>query len=611
MRPKQRNDLANTSTRLSAGALALLCLMLGPFNALAQNTVEADPATLLAPAELEQLVAPLALYPDDLLAIMLPASTYPLQVVEAARYLEAREADPSLAPDEAWDDSIVALLNYPEALALLNDDLDWTWQLGEAVLAQQAEVIEAVELFRDEAYLAGNLETDEYQVVERSDEGIRIIPADPEVIYVPYYDPVYVTVRSPYRAYYYHDRGYPLYYYPYDVGHRFYGGLFWGVSTAFSISWHSRYLHLNYYDHYGHPYYGRPYHHARYYRHRRSIDHHVYVGGVRQQHRGNSYRWYPGSHHGSRPGYNRYRAGPNRRVLTYNQQGLTPRAERARRINQTRQNKRTYDNVIDRDRNASRSNSNRSGANANRSNRFASTSSERSQQRRTANGDAAGQRRSAGGDAVRNQRSNDSRFARRTSDGARARERTNTASRFAGSQGQRERTTTTNNRRQADTQNNGVSRFSQRNAQRPTTTARTQRSATPRATNNAARSAANREQSARYTARQTPAGAQRSTRATRPALSRPEAQRRSESRAAPRNVTQRSTNRQAPPAQRSSRSASRATQPSSRNASRASQSSNRSASRSPQRSSRSTSRSAPRASGSSRSGDRRSSSRKR
>ena len=88
----------------------------------------ADP--LLSSAELQDLVGPIALYPDDLLAIVLPASTYPLQLVQAQRFRDDLKNDSSLQPEESWDDSIVALLNYPEAVELLNDDLDCTWRLG-------------------------------------------------------------------------------------------------------------------------------------------------------------------------------------------------------------------------------------------------------------------------------------------------------------------------------------------------------------------------------------------------------------------------------------------------------------------------------------------------
>lgn len=87
----------------------------------------------LSDYELQELVGPVALYPDDLLAIVLPASAYPLQIASAARFIEALETDPSLQPDPDWDDTVVALSNYPEVIELLNDDLDWTYRLGEAV----------------------------------------------------------------------------------------------------------------------------------------------------------------------------------------------------------------------------------------------------------------------------------------------------------------------------------------------------------------------------------------------------------------------------------------------------------------------------------------------
>ena len=145
---------------------------------------------VLTQAELVELVGPIALYPDDLLAIVLPASTYPLQVVQAARFLADFEQDSSLEPDESWDDSVVALTNYPEVVELLNEDLDWTWQLGEAVVAQQADVIAAIESFRDRAYSAGNLRSDEHQNVTESEGVIEIAPVEEDVIYVPYYEPL-------------------------------------------------------------------------------------------------------------------------------------------------------------------------------------------------------------------------------------------------------------------------------------------------------------------------------------------------------------------------------------------------------------------------------------
>ena len=228
---------------------------------------EADPATvtgnedipLLTATELEELVGPIALYPDDLLAIVLPASAYPLQIVQAGRFIEALEDDPSLKPDESWDDSVVALTNYPEVIKLMNDDLDWTWRLGEAVVAQQSDVIAAVETFRDRAYAAGNLKSDAHQTISQGDGYIEITPVDDDVIYVPYYEPAHVVVYQPRPVYYYYPRAYPVYYYPYPASYAFDRGYFWGVTTAFTLGWHTNRLHVFHHSYHGHPYYGHYY----------------------------------------------------------------------------------------------------------------------------------------------------------------------------------------------------------------------------------------------------------------------------------------------------------------------------------------------------------------
>ncbi len=224
---------------------------------------EIDELAVISPAEIEELVGPIALYPDDLLAIVLPASTYPLQIVEAGRFLEDLEQDPSLEPDPEWDDSIVALLNYPEVVEMLNDDLDWTWRLGEAVVNQQSDVIASIEDFRDRAYAAGNLKTDDYQLVAQEEGTISITPVQEDVIYVPYYEPEQVVVYQPRPVYYYYPRAYPVYYYPYPSWYafhdHFYRPWFWGVTTAFSIGWHTHHLSVYHHSFYGHPYYGRTY----------------------------------------------------------------------------------------------------------------------------------------------------------------------------------------------------------------------------------------------------------------------------------------------------------------------------------------------------------------
>jgi len=240
----------------------LLTLAVWPMAGNAQVAVaeieELEELPTASAEELEALIGPIALYPDDLLAIVLPASTFPLQIVEASRFLEDLEDDASLKPDEDWDDSVVALLNYPEVIELLNEDLDRTWRLGEAVVAQQSDVISAIELFRDRAYAAGNLKSDDYQLVAHEGSSIQITPVEEDVIYVPYYEPEQVVVYQPRPVYYYYPRSYPVYYYPYPAYHSFHSS-FWGVTTAFAIGWHTHHLSVYHHSFYGHPYYGRSY----------------------------------------------------------------------------------------------------------------------------------------------------------------------------------------------------------------------------------------------------------------------------------------------------------------------------------------------------------------
>ena len=298
-RPKLISVLTSTLHALLLPALLLLGGTVAAASAEGEVTVEAvEP---LSAEELGDLVAPIALYPDDLLAIVLPAATYPIQVVQAARFLEAREDDATLEPDEDWDDSIIALLNYPEVVTLLNGDLRWTWQLGEAVLRQESDVLAAVSDFRERARIAGNLESDEHQVVTVDAEGaIEIKPADPKVIYVPYYEPERVIVYQRYPVYHYYPHAYPVYYYPYPAGHRFVTGFFWGVISAFSIGWDTHSLHLHHYGFDSHPYYDHSYYDAYYYRrphlwlsfnYSRDYNHHQSRRHNQRHHRGN--QWQP------------------------------------------------------------------------------------------------------------------------------------------------------------------------------------------------------------------------------------------------------------------------------------------------------------------------------
>jgi len=218
-----------------------------------------DPATtpLLSPTQLEDLVARMALYPDDLIGIILPASTYPLQVVQAVRYLKQHEEDPDLQVNAEWDDSIVALLNYPEVLQMMDADLDWTWDLGATVLNQEAEVMNAIQRFRQRALASGNLVSDDKQTVSNTGGVIEIKLADPEVIYIPNYEPEEVIVYQPRPVYRYYPVAYPVYYYPYEPDYyRFRSRSFWGLQSAFYVGWDMHCINVFPYDYYRHPYYG-------------------------------------------------------------------------------------------------------------------------------------------------------------------------------------------------------------------------------------------------------------------------------------------------------------------------------------------------------------------
>lgn len=144
---------------------------------------------LLSAAEMEVLVSRIAFHPDEVIAITLPASTYPLDIVKAARLLEQRNSKPDAQPDPNWDPSVIALLNYPVVIGMMNDDLEWTTALGEAVLAQQADVMDAIQQVRKSAYTAGYLQSNDKTVVVYEQDVVQIQPADPQVVYVPVYEP--------------------------------------------------------------------------------------------------------------------------------------------------------------------------------------------------------------------------------------------------------------------------------------------------------------------------------------------------------------------------------------------------------------------------------------
>ena len=193
---------------------------------------------LLDAGQLDQLVAPIALYPDPLLAQVLMASTYPLEVVQADRFAKENKKLKDEKLKEAldkqdWDASVKELVSTPTVLATMSDKLDWTQKLGDAVLAQQADVMDAIQRLRAKAQANGKLETTKQQTVtvkqEADQQVIEIEPASPDVVYVPYYDPAVV-----YGEWSYPD--YPPYYYPppsgYIVGGAIATGLAWGAAYA-------------------------------------------------------------------------------------------------------------------------------------------------------------------------------------------------------------------------------------------------------------------------------------------------------------------------------------------------------------------------------------------
>ncbi len=154
-------------------------------------------AAHLTSDQLQTLVAPIALYPDALIAHVLPASTAPLEVVDAARYLRKHNGKADKPPEGSnWNSSVVVLLKFPDVLYRMDKDLDWTSRLGAAVTAQQADVMKAIQRVRSLAQAAGNLVSNDKQTVVVQQGDIIIEPASPSVIYVPTYNPTTVTTAN-------------------------------------------------------------------------------------------------------------------------------------------------------------------------------------------------------------------------------------------------------------------------------------------------------------------------------------------------------------------------------------------------------------------------------
>jgi len=233
-----------TSALMLSAALAVTATLAGsparaetaPDAAAPQAEQAPDPLTA---DELEILVARVALYPDELVALISAASQYPLQIIEAQRYLDDLKTNKDLKPKATWDGSVISLLNYPEIVKMMSDDLDWTQLFGDAIVNQQDDLLAAIQQLREEAVANGVIKTDEKVKVstqtEKGRSNIVIEPASKEVIYVPQYQPE--MLYDPGYAYvpigYYPDP-YPYYWNP---GATFFAGAVTGAIWAAAVDW--------------------------------------------------------------------------------------------------------------------------------------------------------------------------------------------------------------------------------------------------------------------------------------------------------------------------------------------------------------------------------------
>jgi hypothetical protein len=223
----------------------------------APPSADAAAPQALTAEQLDAMMAPIALYPDELLAQIMMASAFPLQIVSAARWardpansaLTGDALTAALAPQD-WDPSVKSLVPFPQALAMMNEHLDWLQQLGFAVNAQQADVLASVQRLRKQAQIAGQLKSNAQQVVSTEGSTIVVAPAQPNVVYVPVYNPTVVYGAWPYPSY-------PPVYLPpppgYVVGTALAAGIAFGVGVAITgglygwarPGWNTGYVNVN------------------------------------------------------------------------------------------------------------------------------------------------------------------------------------------------------------------------------------------------------------------------------------------------------------------------------------------------------------------------------
>lgn len=248
-----RNSVLNVLRSCISGiaGIAMLACLLIPAAASAQ---EAPP---FSREQIDQLVAPIALYPDTLLSQVLMASTYPADVADAAKWSKSHSSmkgdDAVKAVDsQQWDPSVKALVAFPQVLQMMGDKPDWVQKLGDAFLASSKDVLDSAQRLRTQAQKAGNLKSSEQQKVvvdqSQSTQVIKIEPANPEVVYVPTYNPTVVYGAWPYPAY-------PPYYFPpppaYYPGAAFASGIAFGIGVGITAAlwsdcdWHHGDIDIN------------------------------------------------------------------------------------------------------------------------------------------------------------------------------------------------------------------------------------------------------------------------------------------------------------------------------------------------------------------------------
>ena len=233
-----------------------LCVNLGAPTGLMAQEAKPEAAKQEGPAfrpeELDQMMAPIALYPDSLLAQVLVASTYPLEIVQAGRFVKGNkdlkgEKLMQAAKDKEWDPSVKSMLAFPEVLLMMSEKLEWTEKLGNAFLGQQKDVMASAQRLRQKAQESGNLKTTKEQkvIVQQETKVIVIESASPEVVYVPTYNPTVVYGVWAYPAY----PPPPVYAYPYGAGLAFAAGVAagaaWSGHGGWGCGWGNNEININ------------------------------------------------------------------------------------------------------------------------------------------------------------------------------------------------------------------------------------------------------------------------------------------------------------------------------------------------------------------------------